>query len=291
MNKDRCSTSAPVIADALAWANNTMTHHSLQRSMAAVWLLEHCTGNSASYLYAHDRTKLTAKQWRYYRQSIERHCAGEPMAYICGHSVFRGQCLKVDARVLIPRPETEQLLDFVLDSLSPDCSEMVADLGTGSGAIAIALANARPHLSVCATDCSQNALEVATDNVRAAGLEQRISIRCGHWCDALGCERDLALVVSNPPYVNADEPALSVAPLNYEPRAALATGIDGMEALLAIIATAGAHMRPGASLWLEHAAGQAQQVQQALHQHGWCDVRGECDWEGRSLFSHGMRAP
>ena len=229
----------------------------------AQWLLEHLLQRPRSWLVAHDETPLTAAQTQAFHAGLARRAAGEPLAYITGERLFCGLALQVTPDVLVPRPETELLVDWALELLPDEAPDGIADLGTGSGAIALALQRARPHARVTASDSSAAALAVAQANARRLGLPVRFVQ--GSWWAPLAGQR-FALAVSNPPYIAGDDPHL--AALGHEPRGALTPEGDGLAALRLLVAGAPAHLQPGAWLLLEHGHDQAPAVQALLHAAG-----------------------
>lgn len=216
---------------------------------------------------------------------IERRAAGEPVAYILGRKGFWTLELGVSSAVLVPRPETELLVERAL-ALGPHGEASVADLGTGSGAIALALASARPQWRIVATDVSAEALAVARANADALGLG-RVEMIQGDWLACLP-ERRFGLLLSNPPYVAADDPALNQPELMHEPRLALAAAEDGFAALRRIIEAAPDHLEPGGWLLLEHGAEQAAAVAGALVARGFAQVRSHRDLAGRERMTEGQ---
>jgi release factor glutamine methyltransferase len=226
-------------------------------------LLGHLLGRSRSWLLAHDDAALSPEQAARFHVDVARRAAGEPVAYLLGSREFHGLTLQVDARVLVPRPDTETLVDWAIEiaeaQLRSEAAPRAIDLGTGSGAIALALKKACPYLHVSATDASPDALDVARANAERLGLD--VALRHGSWWEAAdGAVFDLA--VSNPPYVAADDGHL--AALRFEPRAALTPGGDGSSALRAIVDGAARRLRPGAWLLLEHGFEQAALVRGLL---------------------------
>ena len=247
-------------------------------------LLAHALGVPRTHLRSHPEAPVAADAAAHYRQLLERRLAGEPLAYLIGVKEFWSLPLKVDARVLIPRPETELLIERAL-AVWPGPRARVADLGTGSGAIALALASERPAWEIIATDVSVPALEVARANAAALGLG-RVEFRQGSWFAPLATER-FDLILSNPPYVAAGDPAL--AALAGEPRLALSPGSDGLACLLQIARDAPAHLAPGGWLMLEHGATQAAHVRDALVQAGMRSVRSHCDLAGLERITEGRQ--
>lgn len=248
-------------------------------------LLAHAWGVAPAHLAAHDDEVPGPDARGRYRGLIERRAAGEPVAYLTGRREFWSLELAVTPDVLVPRPETELLVERAL-ALGGSGELRVADLGTGSGAIAIALACERPAWHVTATDVSPRALAVARAN--AARLAPgRVGFREGGWFAPLGGER-FDLIVSNPPYVAADDPALADAALAHEPRDALTPGGDGLAALLAIVRGAPAHLVPGGWLLLEHGAAQGEAVRRALVGAGFGSVRSHRDLAGHERVTEGQ---
>jgi release factor glutamine methyltransferase len=247
-------------------------------------LLAHRLGRPRSWLIAHDDADLDAGLADAFRADLARRAAGVPLAYLVGAREFRGLHLRVGPSVLVPRPETEHLVDWALEQMAPWPQPRVLDLGTGSGAIAVAIAHARPDARVMATDIDAQALSVARSNAQAHGVS--IDWRQGSWWDAVPDGR-FAVVVSNPPYVAGDDPHL--AALAYEPLHALTPGGDGLDALRAIVAGAAPHLEPGGALLLEHGHDQADAVRRLLHDAGLVGVCSRRDLAGHERCSGGRQ--
>jgi release factor glutamine methyltransferase len=247
-------------------------------------LLAHVLARPRAWLYAHDDAALDAAQALTWRGLLARRAAGEPVAYLVGSKEFHGLTLQVDARVLVPRPETELLVDWALDRLTDAATSRprVVDLGTGSGAIALAVKAAWPQADVLATDVSEDALAVARANADALGLP--LATCRGAWWDALDGER-FDLVLSNPPYIAGGDPHLPA--LRHEPTLALTPGADGLNALRAIVAGAAAHLRASGWLLLEHGYDQADAVQALLREHGFDVIETRCDLAGQPRCTGG----
>ncbi len=278
------------IADALARASA----QGLPRLDAQLLLL-HALGQTRhdrSWLLAHDHDLLDDAAIHRYAEACRRREAGEPLAYVVGQKDFFGLPLAVDARVLVPRPETETLVDWALELLdaraagatasTPLPPARVADLGTGSGAIALALCQTRPGTELTAVDRSADALDVARHNAARLGLP----IRCvqSSWMDAVVGRFDL--IVSNPPYVATGDPHL--AALTHEPLQALVAGADGLDDLRSIVSQAGAHLAAGGWLLLEHGYDQAEAVRALLATHGFVQVASRNDLAGIARCSGGQ---
>ncbi len=235
-------------------------------------LLAEATGFSEASVLAHAERDVPAQAGAMFSDWAARRRAGEPIAYLLGRREFYGLPLAVTPAVLIPRPETELLVERALALLAGIDNASVADLGTGSGAVALAIKHHLPRVRVVATEASAAALEVARRN--AAQLALALELRLGHWFEPLGGEC-FDLVVSNPPYVAEADPHLARGDLRFEPRDALEAGPDGLDALSAIAGGAAAHLRPRGWLLLEHGQGQDAAVRELLARAGFS---GACSW-------------
>ena len=272
--------------------------------LEAQMLLLHTLGRSTqdrAWLLAHDQDMLDADTLTRYQAACQRRVAGEPVAYITGHKAFFGLDLQIDARVLDPRPDTETLVDWALEVMATLASPCVLDLGTGSGAIALALAHARPDAQVWAVDASLDALAVAQAN--AQRLDLPVQFQHGNWfapatpstappttppaTPGWAAQR-FEVMVSNPPYIAAADPHL--AALTHEPLCALAAGPDGLDDLRTIVSGATVHLQPGGWLLLEHGHDQAAAVRQLLVDGGFEDVQSRNDIAGIARCSGGRRA-
>lgn len=251
----------------------------------AEYLMARAVGQSRSWLFAHANDELPADALAQFESWIGRRESGEPVAYLLGTRGFWRLELAVTPDTLIPRPETERLVELALDRLPPNVSKTAADLGTGSGAIALALAHDRPMLQVLGTDLSAAALSVARSNAVANGLE-RVQFAQGAWFSALG-GRHFDVIVSNPPYIEERDPHLERGDLRFEPRSALASGADGLDDLRIIIAGAPAHLVPGGSLLVEHGWNQGERAARLFIAAGFSDIATVQDWEGRDRVTMG----
>jgi len=239
--------------------------------------------HARAWLLAHDDLPLSDVHRARLRALATRRRAGEPMAYLRGEQAFFGLNLGVDERVLVPRPDTETLVSWALALLpSLPAAPRVIDLGTGSGAIALALRHAAPGADVTATDASDDALAVARANAERLGLPLRL--RQGNWLQAVPGER-FDLIVSNPPYIAEGDPHLPQ--LTHEPAIALTAGADGLDDLRTIIGQAGPALRPGGWLLLEHGFDQAPSVRALLQSHGFEAVTSRDDLAGIARCSGG----
>lgn len=250
----------------------------------ALAVLQSATGRSRTWWLAHDDEPLAAEPAARVAALLARRAAGEPLAYLVGEREFHGLALQVSPAVLIPRSDTETLVDWALELLPVDSSAAVADLGTGSGAIALAVKQARPNAVVTAVDASPAALAQARANGARLGLD--VEWLASDWWQALAGRR-FDLVLSNPPYVEANDPHL--AALQHEPLIALTSGLDGLDAIRTILDTGVMHLRPGAWLLLEHGHAQAAPVSELLTAAGFEAVQSRLDLAGHTRCSGGYR--
>lgn len=247
-------------------------------------LLAHVLGRSRSWLYAHRDDPVDPADADRFRALLARREAGEPVAYLTGRRGFWSFDLRVTPDTLIPRPETELLVERALDRLPATAELRLADLGTGSGAIAVALAHERPRARVVAVDLSPGALEVARANAAELGLAN-IEFRQGDWLAPLAGER-FDLLASNPPYIAEGDPHLD--DLRHEPAPALSSGHDGLDAIRTIAREAPAHLLPGGWLLLEHGWDQGDAVRGILVAAGFAGVMTDRDLEARDRVTSGL---
>ncbi len=256
--------------------------------LEARMLLDRVLAKTRAWLIAHADESVSIESEQAFAALAERRRQGEPIAYILGKREFYGLELGVTRAVLIPRPETELLVELALERIPENAAVRVLDLGTGSGAIAVALARARPQARVTAVDVDYAALAVARANASRHGVSVRFF--CGDWFGALPGET-FDLVVSNPPYVAAGDPHLAMGDVRFEPQRALAGGADGLDCIRAIIASAVAHLRPGAWLLFEHGYDQAEACRALLEAQGYREVQSWPDLAGIPRVSGGAVAP
>jgi len=271
------------IADTLKSAVQTLSRHSESPRLDAELLLGKVTGLSRPALIARADECVAQDSLRAYADLVLRRAGGAPIAYLTGSSEFWSLPLTVTPAVLVPRPETETLIEQALRLKSRDEACSVLDLGTGSGAIALSIASERPHWQLTGVDLSSQALAVAAQNSRALKLSH-IQWRLGSWFEAVRGER-FDLIVSNPPYIASGDPALVA--LAAEPSLALVAGPTGLEALSAIIAQAPSHLQAGGWLLLEHGSTQAPDVAALLEQHGFESIGTVQDFAGRPRITLG----
>ncbi|MBS0569685.1 MAG: peptide chain release factor N(5)-glutamine methyltransferase [Proteobacteria bacterium] len=248
-------------------------------------LLMHALGVDRAWLIAHRDDVVAPALAGQVRCCVSRRVAGEPVAYIVGHRGFHALDLALTPDVLIPRPETELLVDLALRWIPQGEKVDIADLGTGSGAVALAIAHARAQTRVLATDASAAAMDVARGNAARLGIGN-VEFARGDWCAALGV-RCFDGIVSNPPYIADADAHLAQGDLRFEPRMALAAGADGLDAIRSIVRDAPEHLHAGGWLVLEHGHDQGAAVRALLQQSGFVDVFTERDLEGRERVSGG----
>jgi release factor glutamine methyltransferase len=249
-------------------------------------LLAHCLGCDRTALWARPETAVPSAVAAACRALARRRAAGEPVAYLVGHRGFWTLELEVTPAVLIPRPETELLVEQVLAAFPADAAVRLVDLGTGSGAIALAVAAERPCWEILATDAAADALAVARRNAARLGLAA-VAFRLGNWTQACRPGERFSVIVSNPPYVAEGDPHLAEGDLPWEPRAALVAGPDGLDAIRRLVAAAPAHLAPGGWLLLEHGADQGAAVRAILAGAGLDAVHTVRDLAGLERVSGG----
>ena len=277
-------TAAPVSAPAVGALLADETAAGLERHEAELLLL-HVLGRERGWLFAHADAMPEPTQAEAFRALCARRRAGEPVAYLTGSRGFWTLELTVNKATLIPRPETELLVELALARIDANAPARIADLGTGSGAIALAIASERPFASVIATDESKFALAVAVGNAERNGIDN-VWFRRGDWYEALGNER-FDVIVSNPPYIEANDEHLQQGDLRFEPAMALASGTDGLDAIRVIVRDASKHLARNGWLLLEHGWNQGEAIRELLSQAGFVEVATERDLEDRERVTRG----
>jgi len=249
-------------------------------------LAQHTLGISRTMLRAFPERTTTTTAAGLFESAIARRAQGEPVAYILGEREFWSMRLKVTPATLIPRPETETLVEAALDIVPPNAEWRVADLGTGSGAIALAIARERPGCQITATDACSAALAVACENSTALEIGN-VDFRLGHWTEPLHTEK-FDLIVSNPPYIAADDDHLSRGDLLFEPKAALTPGQDGLTAIDQIVEGARQSLKENGWLALEHGWDQSAPVRALLNGYGFRGVVSIADLAGIARVTVGQ---
>lgn len=281
------TASPPVIATlgrALAWAEARLARTDSPRLDAEV-LLAHVLGRSRSHVRAWPERELAPAHGARYRALVRERLQGRPLAQITGRREFWSVELEITNAVLVPRPETEHLVEAALARMPAAGPGLAVDLGTGSGAVALALARERPGWRILATDISPAALAVARSNAARQAVGN-LDFRLGDWLRALESDR-AQVIVSNPPYLADDDPLLGRPPLSFEPRTALAAGGDGLAALRRLAAGAPSHLLPGGWLLLEHGSSQGAAVRALLARSGFEALETLRDYAGLDRVSLG----
>ncbi len=247
-------------------------------------LLAAAIGKSRSFLHTWPERIVSSEAAETFAGYLQRRRAGEPVAYILGQQGFWKLDLEVAPHTLIPRPDTELLVEAALE-LQAAGPAKVLDLGTGTGAIALALAHERPTWQVTAVDRVDEAVALAERNRQRLGLDN-VQVRASHWFGALAGQR-FDLIISNPPYIAAEDPHLVAGDVRFEPSSALVAGPDGLDDLRLIVAQAPEYLLPGGRLLLEHGYDQAEAVRQLLSAHGFAEVASRRDLGGHERITLG----
>lgn len=275
------------VRELLAHAHDRLGTQSEEAALDAEVLLAHVLRRDRSWLYAWPEHIPDADHQDAFEQLVAKRQQGQPVAHLVGKREFWSLPLKVNADTLIPRPETEHLVEIALGLGLPD-NARVLDLGTGSGAIALALASERPGWKITAVDRSRAALEVARRNGTSLGLAG-LEFLHSDWFEALPAGTRYDLILSNPPYVATQDPHLGRGDLRFEPRQALVSGPEGLDDIRRIAAVAPGFLQPGGWLWLEHGAGQGAQVAELLRNNGFGQVTQQHDLAGHDRHSGGRQ--
>jgi release factor glutamine methyltransferase len=253
----------------------------------AQMLLSHLLGQGRAWLLAHDTDALPPEACARFLALIARRAAGEPLAYLLGEKEFFGLSLRVSPAVLVPRPDTETLVAWALDVLAQRPADAppprVLDLGTGSGAIALAIKQHYPQAAVTAVDASPAALEIAQANAQALGLD--VTFKQGSWFEPVA-GHTFDLVVSNPPYIAEGDPHIPA--LRFEPRQALTSGVDGLDDIRVIVECTTHHLTAGGWLLLEHGYDQPTRVASCLNEHQFVNVSTRFDLAGHGRCTGGQ---
>lgn len=276
---------SPLISIVLADSAHALARHSDSPHLDAELLIARAAGLNRAQLRMDLHRPLEQRQLEQFQALLKRRLQGEPMAYILGERGFWSLDLEVNPAVLIPRPETERLVERALSLLPADKHASVLDLGTGSGAVALAIASERPNTTITATDVSMAALEVARRN--ATRLQLQIQFIESDWYERLSAA-GFDLIVSNPPYIAADDPDLDPAVLSSEPVSALIAGPTGLEAIQTIVKGAHEFLRPAGWLVLEHGWRQGAAVRELLVAAGFVGVASHADLAGNERVTEGQ---
>ena len=277
------------IHQALLTATQQLAAQHDSASLDAELLLAHVLHKSRAWLYTWPEHQLDAKQIEQFNQLLQRRLHGEPVAHLIGTQEFWSLSLQVTPDTLIPRPETELLVELALERIPANASWRIADLGTGSGAIALAVAKERPACQVIATDKSTAALDIAKQNARLNQVGN-VTFLPGDWLVAVKDEPPFEMILSNPPYIKEDDPHLLQGDVRFDPDSALQAGAEGLDDLQQIIQQTLAHLKPGGWLLLEHGYDQKAAVMQLLQQAGYEQIEDYPDLAGQPRVAAGHKS-
>ena len=273
------------IKNLLTLARQQLSDSSSARFDAEI-LMAHVLESKRSFLYANPEFELPANRSEAFKKLVKQRAAGQPVAYLVESSEFWSLPLKVNPSVLIPRPDTERLVEAALSKIPESADWRIADLGTGSGAIALAIASERPKCEIHATDISPAATGVARENARQLGFSQ-VQVHCGSWTGPL--KGKFHLVVSNPPYIDANDPHLEMGDLRFEPRSALCPGTDGLAAIREISQLAQAILVDGGWLMFEHGWEQGPATRQVMKEAAYTRLETLQDLQGHERVTIGEK--
>jgi release factor glutamine methyltransferase len=277
------------IGDAIRQAAQSIQHKLGLALSEAIFeanlLCQHVLNVNRAWLISHERDALEPNQQAGFEALLQRRLNGEPMAYILGSRDFYGLQLKTTPATLIPRPDTETLVDAALAKILENASLNILDLGTGTGAVALAIASQRPQTKVIAVDASLEALKVATENAQSLSLSN-VRLIESNWFSGLASEK-FDVIVSNPPYIAQDDEHLKQGDLRFEPLSALASGVDGLDDIRKIIQDAPEYLNPNGWLMLEHGYDQADAVAALLNARGFSKVAHAKDIAGTLRVTFG----
>ncbi len=276
------------LGNLLMWAEDQLAQVSDTAGLDARVLLQHAGKRSHAELISHNQDVLPESDAETFRELIRKRCEGMPVAYLTGEREFWSMDFKVTPATLIPRPETELLVEQSLNHIPPDKTVTVADIGTGCGAIALSIAHERPGITLIATDISEAALTVAKLNGERLGI-RNVEYRCGHLVFPLQ-DKCCDVIVSNPPYIRENDPHLKKGDVAFEPRSALVSGSDGLKAIRVIARDARHKLKARGWLLIEHGYDQARQVRIILKQETFTNIETFCDLSGHERVTKGRLA-
>ncbi|OCH96875.1 protein-(glutamine-N5) methyltransferase, release factor-specific [Legionella jamestowniensis] len=276
------------IKKALDSASKQLTQCSESARLDAEVLLAHILMKDRSFLYAYPEITLTQVQWHAFQRLILKRLEGVPIAYLTGTREFWSLPLKVCEDTLIPRPETERLVELTLTLLADKTKAQILDLGTGSGAIALACASEKPQWTIIACDCSLGALQTAEENAARLALSN-VYFYHSNWFENISLEGLFDAIVANPPYIATNDPHLMEGDVRFEPPLALVSGQDGLNALKHIIKHSLDRLKPGGLLLVEHGFDQKSAVASMLKDYGYTEIQCWQDWQGNDRISGGKR--
>lgn len=276
------------IRGALQWATATLACQSDNPALESELLLAHTLQRERSHLHAWPERSLANKEHQVLEALVTRRLAGEPLAYLLEEREFWSLLLHVKSGVLIPRNETEELVRCALAHLPTDQKIRIADLGTGAGGIALALATERPNASIVAVDRSETAISIARQNARRLGVNN-IQFIISDWLSAIADNESYDMLISNPPYIAESDPHLESGDLPAEPPEALIAGELGLDAIQRISACSQPYLRAGGWILFEHGYNQGNSVRALLVAAGYTDIRTSHDLEARERVTEGRR--
>ena len=277
-------TGSDTVKELLSWGRETLRDQAAG-GLEAELLLAHALQTSRAWLFANNSDTPFHEHCESYRTLVQRRQTGEPLSYLTGIREFWSMPFRVTPDVLIPRPETELLVETALELIPEKQAYRIAELGTGSGAVAIAIASERPACDIHASDISQAALEVARKNEQTL-TPGRVTFHQGSWLEPLSGK--FRLIVSNPPYVAEDDPHLNRGDCRFEPRIALTPGDDGLEAIQHIASGSVPCLASNGCLAFEHGYDQGDECRQILERYGYVDIETRKDLEGRDRVTLGF---
>ena len=275
------------VAELLQWGRQRLADSDEAQTDTQV-LLCHVLEKDRAWLFAWSDREIATDSASRYRELIEQRANGMPVAYLTGRRGFWSLQLGVDQHTLIPRPETEHLVELALERIPAKANWRIADLGTGTGAIALAVAKERPGCHIIATDKSATALQVAEENARLNRISN-VTFKQGDWLAAVTGEPPFEMILSNPPYIKEDDPHLQQGDVRFDPDSALHAGAEGLDDLQQIIEQALPHLKPGGWLLLEHGYDQEAAVQALLRQAGYEQVEDYRDLAGQPRVAVGSK--
>lgn len=273
------------VAEALNWASHQLAEQEGKADASA--LLLHVLQKPRSYLFTWPDAELSLVHEQAFKELVGERQKGVPVAHLTGEREFWSLPLKVNASTLIPRPDTETMVEWALE-LVPNQSAKVMDLGTGTGAIALALASERPAWQVLALDFQQGAVELATENAHALKLDSQVEVRKSDWFTKVQAEQNYQMILSNPPYIEESDPHLSQGDVRFEPKSALTAGADGLDDIRLLVEQSSDYLAQGGWLLLEHGYNQAEAVAELFKAKGFGKVETRKDLGGQPRITGGQ---
>lgn len=275
------------VKQALTYGNTSLTQTSPSPRIDAEILLAFLLKTTRTSLYTHPEWQVTPTQWQEYQNLIQQRVEGHPIAYLIGTREFWSLPFQVSTDTLIPRPETELLIELTLTLLSKTSKAKILDLGTGSGAVALALAKEQPTWEIQAVDISEAALTIARNNAAALNLPQ-VQFSQSNWLSEIK-PQCFDAIITNPPYIAENDPHLEEGDVRFEPRQALSSGPEGLDAITEIICSGINYLQPNGFLLIEHGFCQKNAIANLFRQAGYSNIKHWSDWQGHDRVSGGFR--